>query len=208
MGIRVSICGAELGRVSGGFLRRYAVVSRTRATGSTPRSGGEQVNPTATPFSDRPPTKAMALSLSSLSLLQDLLVTLLSLSCLFLSLHLSVCCEMIQSELYWPATERWLRQRYAEAFPGEEEDKARFYVLGYQWRSLRFNDETRQSTVKVMAASRASEPGSVFLMQQPHCLAVPCKSLSISLSLKKNCKNCELVSSIFSCLHCPLLIII
>ncbi|GMN53322.1 hypothetical protein TIFTF001_022449 [Ficus carica] len=106
--------------------------------------------------------------------------------------------EMIQSELYWPATERWLRQRYAEAFPGEEEDNARFYVLGYQWRSLRFNDETRQSTVKVMAASRASEPGSVFLMQQPHCLAVPCKSLSTSLSLKKNYKNYELVSNLKS----------
>lgn len=101
------------------------------------------------------------------------------------------------SELYWPATERWLRQRYAKAFPGEEEDKARFYVLGYQWRSLRFNDETRQSTVKVMAASRASEPGSVFLMQQPHCLAVPyLKSMmSVGLATLASC-NYDLKSAV------------
>ncbi|RVW90081.1 hypothetical protein CK203_035873 [Vitis vinifera] len=42
---------------------------------------------------------------------------------------------------------------------------------------LRFNDETRQSTAKIMAAYRESDPGSVFIMQQANCLAVPCKYL-------------------------------
>ncbi|GAB4843660.1 hypothetical protein Ancab_013624 [Ancistrocladus abbreviatus] len=74
--------------------------------------------------------------------------------------------------VYWPTTEKWLQQRYAEVCPdGEYSEK--FRILGYQWRVLRFNDNTRQSTVKVMAISKASNAGSVYLMQQGHCLAVP-----------------------------------
>ena len=72
--------------------------------------------------------------------------------------------------------ERWLQERYAEVCPGSGcGDEERFRILGYQWRALRFNDDTRQSTVKVMSAYRQSEPALIFLMQQPHCLAVPCK---------------------------------
>jgi hypothetical protein len=80
-----------------------------------------------------------------------------------------------QSEMHWAGMERWLEQRYAEVRPGCEDD-GRFKILGYQWRALRFNEDTRQSTVKVMAAYRQSEPASICLMQQPHCLAVPCKN--------------------------------
>ncbi|KAB1219342.1 hypothetical protein CJ030_MR3G001175 [Morella rubra] len=76
------------------------------------------------------------------------------------------------SEVYWSETERWLQRRHGEVLPGREHEE-RFRILGYQWRALRFNDDTRQSTVKVMAAYRESEPGSLCLMQQPHCLAVP-----------------------------------
>ncbi|VVB05218.1 unnamed protein product [Arabis nemorensis] len=75
----------------------------------------------------------------------------------------------------WGETERWLEKRYMEIImprDGGEKD-GRFKILGYQWRSLRFNDDTRQSTVKVMAACRELQPGPVFYMQQPHCLAVP-----------------------------------
>jgi hypothetical protein len=88
----------------------------------------------------------------------------------------------VQSEVHWPETERWLQRRHAEVRPGCE-DEGRFRILGYQWRALRFNDDTRQSTVKVMAAYRESEPGSVFLMQQPHCLAVPCNPLTFFFPL-------------------------
>lgn len=67
-----------------------------------------------------------------------------------------------------------------EIMPRDEEEKnGMFKVLGYQWRSLRFNDDTRQSTVKVMAACRALQPSSVFYMQQPHCLAVPCEIFNL-----------------------------
>ncbi|KFK36218.1 hypothetical protein AALP_AA4G093200 [Arabis alpina] len=69
----------------------------------------------------------------------------------------------------WGETERWLEKRYMEVMPRD----GRLKILGYQWRSLRFNDDTRQSTVKVMAACRDLQPSSVFYMQQPHCLAVP-----------------------------------
>lgn len=61
-----------------------------------------------------------------------------------------------------------------EIRPVGGENNESFKILGYQWRSLRFNDDTRQSTVKVMAACRELQPSSVFYMQQPHCLAVPC----------------------------------
>lgn len=72
----------------------------------------------------------------------------------------------------WPKTEEWLRKRYAESCSDAKDDQ-RFKVLGYQWRVLRFNDVTRQSAVKVMAASKVSDPSSVYYMQQPHVLAVP-----------------------------------
>ncbi|XP_024005514.1 uncharacterized protein LOC18030304 isoform X2 [Eutrema salsugineum] len=60
-----------------------------------------------------------------------------------------------------------------ELMQRDGEKNGSFKILGYQWRSLRFNDDTRQSTVKVMAACRALQPSSVFYMQQPHCLAAP-----------------------------------
>lgn len=78
-----------------------------------------------------------------------------------------------QTEVFWPAMENWLQQRFAVIHPGHAQG-GRFKVLGYQWRVLRFNDNTRQSAVKVMAAYPESEPGSVFIMQEPNCLAVPC----------------------------------
>ncbi|XP_057959992.1 uncharacterized protein LOC131152249 isoform X2 [Malania oleifera] len=56
--------------------------------------------------------------------------------------------------------------------PGSGQSE-QFRILGYQWRVLRFNDDTRQSTVKIMAVDRESNPGSVFIMPQAHCLAVP-----------------------------------
>ncbi|KAF5941953.1 hypothetical protein HYC85_019595 [Camellia sinensis] len=80
-------------------------------------------------------------------------------------------------EVHWPGTQKWLRQRYTEIYPDCEHNE-QFRILGYQWRTLRFNDDTRQSTVKVMAAYRESDPRSVCFMQQAHCLAVPCKFLS------------------------------
>ncbi|KAL5781597.1 hypothetical protein ACOSP7_006626 [Xanthoceras sorbifolium] len=86
------------------------------------------------------------------------------------------------SKEWWPEMERWLWQRYAEIHPSCG-DNERFRVLGYQWRSLRFNDHTRQSTVKIMAACRESEPGSVFFMQQPYCLAVPYLKSMVSVGL-------------------------
>ncbi|KAL8171404.1 hypothetical protein V2J09_023208 [Rumex salicifolius] len=77
------------------------------------------------------------------------------------------------SAVYWPATERWLNERYAELNPNSTGDHDKLRVLGYQWRVLRFNGNTRQSAVKVMAASNESEPGSLYLAQQGLCLAVP-----------------------------------
>ncbi|XXG76978.1 hypothetical protein AAC387_Pa08g1227 [Persea americana] len=72
----------------------------------------------------------------------------------------------------WPTMERWLQQRYAKIYPDSKHNE-QFRILGYQWRVLRFNDTTRQSAVKIMATYKKSDPGSVYLMQQPHCLAVP-----------------------------------
>ena len=86
------------------------------------------------------------------------------------------------SELHWSSTERWLQKRYEEIH-GCHEQNDRFRVLGYQWRALRFNDDTRQSTVKVLAAYRQSEPGVFAVMQQPHCLAVPYLKSMISAGL-------------------------
>ncbi|KAJ4838719.1 hypothetical protein Tsubulata_023238 [Turnera subulata] len=88
------------------------------------------------------------------------------------------------SEEEWQETEKWLERRYREEVGGQGGNGGEgFRVLGYEWRTLRFNDETRQSTVKVMAACPQSEPSSVFLMQQPHCLAVPYVKSMVSLGL-------------------------
>lgn len=84
--------------------------------------------------------------------------------------------------LHWPGTGRWLQQRYAEVCSGRK-NEGRFGILGYQWRVLRFNDNTRQSTAKVMAAYQESEPESIFLMQQAHCLAVPYLKSMVSVGL-------------------------
>eukprot|EP00257_Ricinus_communis_P020973 XP_015580348.1 uncharacterized protein LOC8265731 isoform X2 [Ricinus communis] len=81
------------------------------------------------------------------------------------------------SKVDWPKAEKWFSQRYAEMHPVEEHDV--FRIVGYQWRTLRFNDDTRQSTAKVMAAYHQSLPNSIFLMQQSHCLAVPCAMIHI-----------------------------
>ncbi|KAM0949373.1 putative S-adenosyl-L-methionine-dependent methyltransferase [Dioscorea sansibarensis] len=73
---------------------------------------------------------------------------------------------------HWPAIERWLQERNAKIHP-EVEHNEQFKILGYQWRVLRFNDNTRQSTAKIMAACRSTDYASIYLMQQPFCLAVP-----------------------------------
>ncbi|XP_070029564.1 uncharacterized protein [Nicotiana sylvestris] len=90
---------------------------------------------------------------------------------------------------YWARTENWLQQRYEKIYPGCEHE-GNFRILGYQWRNLHFNDDTRQSTVKVMAAYRESDPGSIYLMQQAECLAVPyVKSMvSAGLATVASCK--------------------
>ncbi|KAK6138763.1 hypothetical protein DH2020_027491 [Rehmannia glutinosa] len=84
--------------------------------------------------------------------------------------------------LHWARTEKWLEQRYAEMCPGFKHH-GRFRVSGYEWRTLHFNDHTRQSTVKVLAAYREDEPGSLCFMQQAHCLAVPYVKSMISAGL-------------------------
>ncbi|KAH0451915.1 hypothetical protein IEQ34_019214 [Dendrobium chrysotoxum] len=73
----------------------------------------------------------------------------------------------------WPVVEGWLQERYAKIHPELNNHDEFFRILGYQWRVLRFNDDTRQSTVKIMAAYREADPASLYVMQQPHCLAVP-----------------------------------
>ncbi|KAF6156414.1 hypothetical protein GIB67_009072 [Kingdonia uniflora] len=82
----------------------------------------------------------------------------------------------------WKATEIWLQKRY-EDIHSENLQNEHFTILGYQWRTLRFNDFTRQSTVKIMAAYRQSDPSSIFFMQQPHILAVPYLKSMISVGL-------------------------
>ena len=86
--------------------------------------------------------------------------------------------DKCQNENTWWRTEDWLRKRYAEVCSDSKHDED-FKVLGYQWRVLRFNDATRQSAVKVMLASKVSDPSSVCYMQQPHVLAVPCKCVEL-----------------------------
>ncbi|KAJ4832886.1 hypothetical protein Tsubulata_045376, partial [Turnera subulata] len=68
-------------------------------------------------------------------------------------------------EKIWPKKEEWLNKRYAEV--SDADCQERFKVVGFEWRTLYFNEKEDQSKVKVMAACRESEPGSVFLMQQP-----------------------------------------
>ncbi|KAK7393643.1 hypothetical protein VNO78_22202 [Psophocarpus tetragonolobus] len=86
------------------------------------------------------------------------------------------------SRMQWSGTERWLQQRCEEVHP-EYGEGGKLRLLGYQWRVLRFNDVTRQSTAKVMAAYRQDTPGVVHLMQQPHCLAVPYLKSMVSAGL-------------------------
>uniref|UniRef100_M1BFQ0 Uncharacterized protein n=1 Tax=Solanum tuberosum TaxID=4113 RepID=M1BFQ0_SOLTU len=83
---------------------------------------------------------------------------------------------------YWGKTENWLQKRYEKMYP-EHEQEGDFRILGYQWRNLHFNEETRQSTVKIMAAYRDSNPGSIYLMQQAECLAVPYVKSMVSAGL-------------------------
>lgn len=78
--------------------------------------------------------------------------------------------------------ENWLLQRYADICPRTDPNE-RFRILGYQWRVLRFNDDTRQSAVKIMATYRESEPHSVRFMQQANCLAVPYLKSMVSTGL-------------------------
>ncbi|URD97896.1 hypothetical protein MUK42_29756 [Musa troglodytarum] len=82
----------------------------------------------------------------------------------------------------WPAVERSIQRRYEKLHPESEHD-GRLKIVGYQWRVLRFNENTRQSTAKIMAAYRNSDPSSLFLMQQPHCLAVPYLKSMVSAGL-------------------------
>ncbi|XP_020692257.2 uncharacterized protein LOC110106647 [Dendrobium catenatum] len=83
----------------------------------------------------------------------------------------------------WPVVEGWLRERYAKIHPELNNHDEFFRILGYQWRVLRFNDDTRQSTVKIMAAYREADPASLYVMQQPHCLAVPYLKSMVSCGL-------------------------
>ncbi|CAJ1968095.1 unnamed protein product [Sphenostylis stenocarpa] len=86
------------------------------------------------------------------------------------------------SRMQWSGMERWLQKRCEELHPGYG-DGGKLRILGYQWRVLRFNDVTRQSTAKVMATYRENMPGDVYLMQQPHCLAVPYVKSMVSAGL-------------------------
>lgn len=99
------------------------------------------------------------------------------------------------SAFLWPKTENWLRQRCAEICPDSEHEQLK--VLGYQWRVLRFNDVTRQSAVKVLAACKASDPGSVYYMQQGYCLAVPYIKSMVSAGLTTlSCCNYDLLNAV------------
>lgn len=80
---------------------------------------------------------------------------------------------LVQDRFYWTRVEKWLKQRHAEICP---DYRGNFRVSGYEWRTLHFNEFTRQSTVKILAAYREEEPTSLCFMQQAHCLAVPCNT--------------------------------
>ncbi|KAL6532452.1 hypothetical protein OROGR_014422 [Orobanche gracilis] len=85
-------------------------------------------------------------------------------------------------KFYWGRTEKWLEQRYAETCP-DYKHGGKFRVSGYEWRTLHFNDFTRQSTVKIMSSYREEDPSSLFIMQQACCLAVPYVKSMISCGL-------------------------
>ncbi|KAL1330312.1 hypothetical protein AAHE18_12G101600 [Arachis hypogaea] len=86
------------------------------------------------------------------------------------------------SRMHWPSVERWLQQRWEQVHVGYG-DGGNLRVLGYEWRVLRFNHVTRQSTAKVMAVYNEDKPESVYLIQQPHCLAVPYLKSMVSSGL-------------------------
>ena len=79
-----------------------------------------------------------------------------------------------QASDQWPAIERRLQERNSVIYP-ESTVAGQFKILGYQWRVMRFNDHTRQSTAKVMACYRSGGDRALYSMQQPNCLAVPCE---------------------------------
>ncbi|KAF7837419.1 S-adenosyl-L-methionine-dependent methyltransferase superfamily protein [Senna tora] len=86
------------------------------------------------------------------------------------------------SRVCWSGMERWLQRRFEEIHPAYERGE-HLRILGYQWRVLRFNDDTRQSAAKVMAAYQESKPDTIYCMQQPHCLAVPYLKSMVSTGL-------------------------
>uniref|UniRef100_A0A8I6WFX3 Uncharacterized protein n=1 Tax=Hordeum vulgare subsp. vulgare TaxID=112509 RepID=A0A8I6WFX3_HORVV len=82
----------------------------------------------------------------------------------------------------WPVMERWLQERNLAMYP-ESSGADQFKILGYQWRVMRFNDHTRQSTAKVMACYRSGGDRALYSMQQPNCLAVPYVKSMVSAGL-------------------------
>uniref|UniRef100_A0ACD5V3L7 Uncharacterized protein n=1 Tax=Avena sativa TaxID=4498 RepID=A0ACD5V3L7_AVESA len=82
----------------------------------------------------------------------------------------------------WPVMERWLQERNSVIYP-ESTSSDQFKILGYQWRVMRFNDHTRQSTAKVMACYRSGGDRALYSMQQPNCLAVPYVKSMVSAGL-------------------------
>ncbi|XP_006653593.1 uncharacterized protein LOC102706841 [Oryza brachyantha] len=78
--------------------------------------------------------------------------------------------------------ERWLQERNERIHP-DSTGTDQFKILGYQWRVMRFNDHTRQSVAKVMACYRSLGDAGIYLMQQPHCLAVPYVKSMVSSGL-------------------------
>ncbi|PUZ47961.1 hypothetical protein GQ55_7G207700 [Panicum hallii var. hallii] len=97
---------------------------------------------------------------------------------------------------HWPAVERWLQERNARLYP-ESAGVDQFKILGYQWRVMRFNDHTRQSTVKVMTCYRTSGQRSLFLMQQPHVLSVPYVKSMVSAGLTAlSCSSYDLPEAV------------
>ena len=91
----------------------------------------------------------------------------------------------MQSRVNWLGSQKWHQQIYAEIHP-DSANSGHFKVLGYQWRTLRFNDDIPQSTVKIMSVCREQDPSSLFFMQQARCLAVPCKFLHLFFFPIKN----------------------
>lgn len=113
---------------------------------------------------------------------------------------------LVQDKLHWGRTEKWLEQRYAEIFPGLKH-KGELRVIGYEWRTLHFNDYTRESTVKIMAAYKEEEPGSLCFMQQAHCLAVPCNSIKLfSFAVPIQKFACRKLKFVLAC-YCFLVIV-